>query len=155
MLSRGHIPRFIFLADVRLGFSNPGGCSPAWATLNGAQTNGYASFDAQWSSLWAWRSSGNSAYNGLQVSLRKRMTAGLTFDLNCTYSKSIDVGSNAERIDEFEGRGLASQIINAWSPQQLRSVSDFDNTQQINANWVYDLPLGRSKGLTFRWETLT
>jgi len=135
----------LFLADVPLGFSNPGGCFPACATLNGNQTNGYAFFDAQWSSLYAWRSIGNSVYNGLQVSLRKRMAAGLTFDVNYTYSKSIDVGSNAERINEFEGGGFASQIINAWSPKQLRSVSDFDNTHQINANWVYDLPLGRGK----------
>jgi hypothetical protein len=39
----------------------------------------------------------------------------------------------------------ASQIINAWSPKQLRAVSDFDNTHQINANWVYELPIGRGK----------
>ena len=91
-------------------------------------------FDSQWSSLYAWRSVGNSAYNGLQVSLRKQVQSGLTFDVNYTYSKSIDVGSNAERINEFEGGGFASQIINAWSPNQLRSVSDFDNTHQINAN---------------------
>src|SRR5258708_14755133 len=143
--SVGNETTALFLADVPLGVSNPGGCLPAWRTLNGARTKGYAYFDAQWSSLYAWRSIGNSAYNGLQVSLRKRMTAGLTFDVNYTYSKSIDVGSNAERINEFEGGGFASQIINAWSPKQLRSVSDFDNTHQINANWVYDLPLGRGK----------
>ena len=73
------------------------------------------------------------------------MTSGLNFDLNYTYSKSMDVGSDAERISEFTGFGFASQIINAWSPKQLRSVSDFDNTHQINANWVYDLPVGKGK----------
>jgi len=137
----------LFLADVPLSFDtgNPGGCFPACATLNGTQTNGYAFFDAQWSSLFAWRSIGNSAYNGLQVSLRKRMTGGLNFDVNYTYSKSIDLGSNAERINEFEGGGFASQVINAWSPKQLRAVSDFDNTHQINANWVYELPVGRGR----------
>jgi hypothetical protein len=122
-------------------------CFPACAQLPGQPSGGqpYNFFDAQWSSLYAWRSIGNSAYNGLQVSLRKRMTGGLNFDVNYTYSKSIDVGSNAERINEFEGSGFASQIINAWSPRQLRSVSDFDNTHQINANWVYELPVGRGK----------
>jgi len=135
----------LFLADVPLGFSNPGGCFPACATIGGNQTNGYALFDAQWSSLYAWRSIGDSAYNGLQLSLRKRMTSGLNFDLNYTYSKSMDVGSNAERISEFTGFGFASQIINAWSPKQLRSVSDFDNKHQINANWVYDLPVGKGR----------
>jgi hypothetical protein len=73
------------------------------------------------------------------------MTHGLQFDFNYTYSKSIDVGSNAERINQFEGGGFASQIINSWSPKQLRAVSDFDTRHQINANWVYELPFGRGK----------
>jgi carboxypeptidase family protein len=122
-------------------------CAPACAQLAGQPAGGQALnfFDSQWSSLYAWRSIGNSAYHGLQVSLRKRMTSGLNFDVNYTYSKSIDVGSNAERINEFEGFGFASQIINAWSPKQLRAVSDFDNAHQLNANWVYDLPIGRGK----------
>jgi hypothetical protein len=102
-------------------------------------------FDSQWSSLYAWRSVGNSAYNALQASLRKQMSNGLSFDINYTFSKSMDIGSNAERINEFEGSGFASQIINAWSPNQLRSVSDFDTTHQINLNWVYDLPVGHGK----------
>lgn len=135
--------------DVPGGFgitTSPGGCFPACATINGKQTNGYDFYNPQWSSLYAWRSIGNSVYNGLQLSLRKRMSNGLNFDLNYTYSKSIDVGSNAERINEFEGFGVgSSQIINAWSPKQLRAVSDFDNTHQINANWVYELPVGRGK----------
>lgn len=125
--------------------SYPGGCFPACATINGKQSNGYAFFDPQWSSLFGWRSIGNSSYNGLQVSLRKRMSNGLNMDFNYTFSKSLDVGSNAERINEFEGFGFASQIINAWSPKQLRGLSDFNNAHQINANWVYELPIGRGK----------
>jgi hypothetical protein len=130
----------LFLADF------PGICFPACSQLPGqtsAQPLNF--FDSQWSSLYAWRSVGNSSYNALQVSLRKQVQGGLTFDVNYTYSKSIDVGSNAERINEFEGGGFASQIINAWAPNQLRAVSDFNNTHQLNANWVYDLPLGRGR----------
>jgi hypothetical protein len=73
------------------------------------------------------------------------MSSGLQFDLNYTFSKSIDIGSNAERINEFEGFGFASQVINSWSPNQLRAVSDFDTTHQINANFVYELPFGRGR----------
>ncbi|MGE5205660.1 MAG: carboxypeptidase regulatory-like domain-containing protein [Chlamydiota bacterium] len=138
----------LYSIDVPGGFgiNGPGGCFPACATINGKQTNGYVFYNPQWSSLYAWRSMGNSAYNGLQLSLRKRMSNGLNLDFNYTYSKSIDMGSNAERINEFEGFGVgASQIINAWNPKQLRAVSDFDNTHQINANWVYELPVGRGK----------
>jgi hypothetical protein len=73
------------------------------------------------------------------------MTNGLEFDLNYTYSKSIDAGSNTERINQYEGGGFASQVINSWFPKQLRSVSDFDTTHAINANWIYELPFGRGK----------
>jgi hypothetical protein len=75
------------------------------------------------------------------------MAAGLQFDLNYVYSKSIDVGSNAERVNGFESNGLAfnSQVINAFSPDLWRAPSDFDTTHQFNANWVWDLPYGRGR----------
>ncbi|HET8668001.1 MAG TPA: carboxypeptidase-like regulatory domain-containing protein, partial [Terriglobales bacterium] len=77
-----------------------------------------AYYSQQFSSLYAWRSIGNSNYHSGQFTLRHKGN-GLQFDFNYTLSKSIDVGSNAERINEFEGFGFASQIINAWSPKQL------------------------------------
>jgi len=120
-------------------------CFPSCATLKGQTApTPYAYYSPQFSSLFAWRSIGNSAYNAGQFSLRHR-SGGLEFDLNYTYSKSIDDGSNAERINEFEGFGFGSQIINSWIPQQNRAVSDFDTTHIVNANWVYQLPFGRGK----------
>jgi hypothetical protein len=120
-------------------------CFPSCATLKGQTTpTPYAYYSPQFSSLFAWRSIGNSSYNAGQFSLRHR-SGGLEFDLNYTYSRSIDDGSNAERINEFEGFGFGSQIINSWLPQQNRAVSDFDTTHIVNANWVYQLPFGRGK----------
>ncbi|MGA8213742.1 MAG: carboxypeptidase-like regulatory domain-containing protein [Candidatus Sulfotelmatobacter sp.] len=119
-------------------------CFPACASIGGKPTSGYDFYSPQFSSLFAWRSIGNSAYNAGQFSLRHRAN-GLEFDLNYTYSKSTDMGSNAERISEFEGFGLGSQIINSWFPQQNRAISDFDTTHIVNANWVYQLPFGRGK----------
>jgi hypothetical protein len=127
-----------------LSFEAPGACFPSCATINGNLTQGYAYYSPQFSSLFAWRSVGNSNYNAGQFSLRHR-SGGLEFDINYTYSKSIDAGSNAERINEFEGFGFGSQIINSWFPQQNRAVSDFDTTHIVNANWVYQLPFGRGK----------
>jgi hypothetical protein len=118
-------------------------CIPACA---GAGTP-FHYYQPQFSSLYSWQSRGNSNYNGLQISLRHAMAAGLQFDINYVYSKSIDVGSNAERVNGFESNGLAfnSQVINAYSPNQWRGVSDFDTTHQLNANWVWDLPYGRGR----------
>jgi hypothetical protein len=133
----------LFFADLPQGF-NGNDCAPACATING-QYGPFAFFDDQWSSLYAWRSIGNSAYHAAQLTLRHAMTSGLAFDFNYTFSKSIDIGSNAERINEFEGFGFASQVINSWSPNQLRAISDFDTKHQINANWVYEVPFGRGR----------
>jgi hypothetical protein len=107
-----------------------------------------AFFNRQFHALFAWRSIGNANYNGAQVTLRRRMSHGVQFDFNYTYSKAIDISSDATRVT-FNG-GLSSGlggIINSWAPNQLRAVADFDTTHQLNANWVVELPFGKGKYL--------
>ncbi len=120
-------------------------CFPACAGPAGDQA--FQFYQPQFSSLYGWQSRGNSNYNGLQLTLRHAMSAGLQFDVNYTYSKSIDVGSNAERVNGFESGGIAfnSQVINAFSPNLWRAASDFDTTHQINANFIWDVPFGRGR----------
>lgn len=127
-------------------------CFPACSQLPGQSApTPYNFFMPQFSSLWGFRTSGNSSYNALNVTIRRVVSSGLQFDVNYTYSKSIDVGSNAERINLFYTPtstavgGFASQVINSWAPNQLRAVSDFDMTHQLNSNWVIDIPVGRGK----------
>jgi hypothetical protein len=124
--------------DQGFGLSDPVTGNPIYAT-----TGPNTFIDPQFAALYAWRSIGTAAYNGLQVTLRKHMTHGLQFDFNYTYSKSIDISSDANRIDS-EG-GLGSQVINPWNPQALRGPSDFDLRHQVNANWVAELPFGKGR----------
>jgi hypothetical protein len=102
-----------------------------------------AFFNRQFHSLYAWRSIGNSNYHAMQVNLRKGMSQGVQFDFNYTFSKSIDISSDAERIDAYSG--LGGQVINSWDPNASRAVSDFDTKHQFNANWVVQLPFGKGK----------
>ncbi len=104
-----------------------------------------AFYNPQYSSLYTWRSISNSAYHAMQLSLRKRAAHGLQFDLNYTWSKSIDLESDAARIPPYGG--YDGEIVNAWRYKQLRGVSDFDATHQINANWILELPFGKGKSL--------
>jgi hypothetical protein len=126
-----------------------GACFPLCSTLPGQSVaSAYNFFMPQFSSMWGWRSSGNSSYHAFNLTLRKVLSSGIQFDVNYTFSKSIDVGSNAERISLFDSNGIggfSSQVINSWAPNQLRAVSDFDMKHQINSNWVIDLPFGRGK----------
>jgi hypothetical protein len=100
--------------------------------------------NSQYLSLLAWRSVGTSSYHALQVNLRKNLSRGVRFDLNYTYSKSIDLESDAERVD-LSGAGALGFIQNAWRPNQSRGVSDFDTPHQINANWIVELPFGKGR----------
>jgi hypothetical protein len=128
-------------------------CFPACAgTGSGGTYYGpgtpYQYYQDQFSSLYSWQTRSNSNYNALQVTLRKAMSAGLQFDFNYVYSKSIDASSNAERVNGFEaGGGVAfnNQAINAWSPDLWRAPSDFDTTHQINFNAILDLPYGKGR----------
>jgi hypothetical protein len=131
----------LIFADVpgELGLG-PNPCFPACSKLGP-----YAYFNPQFTSLYSWRGAGTSSYHALQMTIRRGMSHGLQWDFNYTYSKSIDIGSNAERINEVDHYFQADQIINSWSPAQLRGVSDFDTTHQFNTNWVYELPFGRGK----------
>jgi hypothetical protein len=108
-------------------------------------TGPYTFVDPQFAALYAWRSIGTAAYNGLQVNLNKHMSHGVQFTVNYTYSKSIDISSDANRIT-IEG-GLGGQVINPWNLKALRAVSDFDLTHQFNANWIAELPFGRGRWL--------
>src|SRR5207237_5040451 len=73
----------LLFADLPQGFNN-GDCAPTCAN-----TGPWTFFDDQWSSLYSWRSIGNSAYNALQLNLKKAMSNGLQLDFGYTFSKSI------------------------------------------------------------------
>jgi hypothetical protein len=108
-------------------------------------------YNPQFTALYAWSSTGKSAYNAGQLILRSRPTHGLQMDFNYTLSKSLDICSDAERVPQFGG---LCAVINTWAPNQLRGPSDFDTRHQINSNWVYDLPFGRGKHFGHDWNRL-
>lgn len=102
----------------------------------------------QATSMFAWSSIGKSNYNGLQVNLSKRTSHGVQFDLNYTYSKSIDITSGAARLGFSPSDNIGvpgSRLVNAFDPRGNRGVSDFDTTHQFNAHWIAELPFGRGK----------
>lgn len=119
-------------------------------SLSGAGVNpnqtypSYRFYHDQYSALYAWRSVGYSNYNALEVVYRQRFGAGLQADFNYTYSKSMDLTSQSERLNTSGATNYA-QILNSWKPNQLYGISDYDVTHQINSNYIWDLPFGRGK----------
>jgi hypothetical protein len=103
-------------------------------------------------SMYGWSSIGSSSYHALQANLKKQFSQGVQFDLNYTYSKSLDITSAASRVGfsvyGYQNIGLVgSRLANAFSPRLARAVSDFDLTHQLNLNWIVELPFGKGRAL--------
>jgi Carboxypeptidase regulatory-like domain len=88
-----------------------------------------------------WTNKGFSSYNGMLVTLHKNVGYGLQFDINYTWSHSIDnVSFTANSIAGNVGFGF---ICDAMRPRECRGNSDFDVTNYLNGSFIYALPFGR------------
>jgi len=125
-----------------LDYAGLSGVSGASYLPKGGQ---FTFYNPQFATFYMFKSMGTATYHAAQFSLRHKMSHGMQFDFNYTFSKSIDLASDAERVGTIGGTG--AQIMNAWSPNQFRAVSDFDATHQVTANWVVDLPFGRNRAI--------
>src|SRR5260370_42529236 len=98
--------------------------------VSGASGNSYlpaggsnSFFNPQFSSLYGWRSNSNANYHAMQANLRHAMKHGVQFDFTYTFSKSIDIVSDATLLRAWGG--LGGQMINAWTPTAMRAGSDY------------------------------
>jgi carboxypeptidase family protein len=139
------------LANIDLyGYLADAGGTSHYFCATPACSSGYAGdlLNNQMTASYGWSSIGSSNYNGLQVSLRKQFAEGAQFDLNYTFSKSIDISSSATRLgysSSFNVGPNGARLVNAFSPNDARAVSDFDTRHQINVNWIVELPFGPGK----------
>jgi hypothetical protein len=83
---------------------------------------------------------GYSNYNSLQVTARKRLSAGYTMQLAYTFSKSLDPGSTAD-ADGGTTQNPASPIVGEYA------ISDFNQKHLLRLNGVWDLPQFKKLGL--------
>jgi hypothetical protein len=95
----------------------------------------------QYATFAAYSTIGESWYNGLQLSLRKRFQNGLQFDVNYTYSHSLDTASGNEASGSITG----VNYLNPLNAQANKGNSDFDVRHLINANYIWELPFGKGK----------
>jgi hypothetical protein len=97
-------------------------------------------YNRQYGALSAYGTIAGSDYHAGTLSLRQRFK-GLTWDLNYTFSKSIDGASGTQTSGVFG----AAFIHNALRPRDNRTVSDFDTRHIVNINSVWEVPVGKGK----------
>ena len=79
----------------------------------------------------------NSNYNGLQLTLEKRLAHGLQFQINYAWSHCIDTVSNGGFL-QFSSAGILSPI--PGDLQRDRGPCDYDIRENLTGNYVYRFP---------------
>jgi hypothetical protein len=90
------------------------------------------------------RGIGNGSYNALQISVNRRFTRSLAYQIAYTWGKSIDEGDSG--WFGVEGHSLQDP----YNLKGSRSVSAFDVTHQLTINTVYELPFGKGEPFSTR-----
>jgi hypothetical protein len=92
-----------------------------------------------------WYTEGNSSYNALQVDASRRLTQGLEFRANYTWSKNLDMNSaltGAQANNQAQMILDRNDLLRDWGPSALNVTS------QASISWIYSLPFGRDR----RWS---
>jgi hypothetical protein len=84
---------------------------------------------------------GTSNYNGLQIRLEKQASKGFYFLNSFTWSKAIDIASQA--FDSNNGNGTSVQDIN--NVKADRGISNYNRPFNNVTSVVYELPIGRGR----------
>lgn len=97
-------------------------------------------YQPQYGALAVYSTIASSDYHGASFSIRQRYGNSLTYDLNYTFSKSMDDVSGLQTDAPF-----TPFVLNAEDLDQQRSYSDFDVRHVINANAIWQIPVGRGR----------
>lgn len=100
-------------------------------------TTGGCSLTGQHAFLELATNDGNSNYNGLELSLRRRMSKGISFAVNYTWSHGL-----ANYGDNLTANPLPQ---NAYDYAAEMSNSILDIRQRFISNFTWDLPFGKGK----------
>lgn len=114
-------------------------CSPANCP-NGFIGLPAAPPDAALGAVGQYSNAGVASYNGLTLSFQRRLSAGLTFTVNYTWSHALDTASNGGVVNEAFGVFQTNPTIEApQNPFNVRAnyaSSDYDIRHSLNANFV-------------------
>jgi hypothetical protein len=100
---------------------------------------------AQFSENTFYGNKGFSAYNAFLLTLQKNLSHGVQYDLNYTFSHSIDNVSFFANSQGDTGIGGIGLICDDIRPRECRASSDYDVKHLITADALYQLPFGQNK----------
>jgi hypothetical protein len=87
-----------------------------------------------------------SSYNALQVQLIQRAWHGLTYHVNYTWSKTMDVTTGINLIN-----GEGAQIQDPQNPYQMYGLAGSDQTNHLTATYAYQVPYELFHTSALKW----
>lgn len=121
----GSVSRHLFIIPLANTAMTPG---PGSLASRGQPFPQYGTFSFDWNE-------GSASYNALQAEFNKRLSSGLFFKASYTWSKSLDVNSDA----------YAATIQNVYNIKADWGPSDFNLNQMFVFSGMYALPFGRDR----------
>ncbi|MBV8898425.1 MAG: TonB-dependent receptor, partial [Acidobacteriaceae bacterium] len=110
-------------------------CPGGFAGLPAAPPN------AAFGTILQYLSAGTSSYNGLTASLQRRVSSGLTFTLNYTWSHALDDVSNGGVVNSqfgiFQTNPNISYPQNPFNIRANYGAADYDVRHYFSANFVF------------------
>ena len=89
-----------------------------------------------------WYTEGNTSYNALQIDVSKRISHGLQFRGNYTWSKNLDINS---ALTIAQGNNQPQMIMDRNNLPRDWGPSALNVTNQVSLSASYDLPFGHNK----------
>jgi hypothetical protein len=89
-----------------------------------------------------WYTEGNSSYNALQIDVTRRLTHGLQFRGNYTWSKNLDMNSG---LTGAQAQNQAQMILNRNDLRQDWGPSALNVASQASISALYALPFGKGQ----------
>jgi hypothetical protein len=86
-----------------------------------------------------WYTEGNNSYNSLQIDLSRRLSHGLEFRANYTWSKNLDINSaltGAQSSNQAQMALNRNDVRLDWGPSALNAA------HQVSLSARYELPFG-------------
>jgi len=89
-----------------------------------------------------WYTEGNSSYNALESDVTRRMSRGLQFRANYTWSKNLDMNSG---LTGAQAQNQAQMILDRNDLQRDWGLSALNVRSQAGLSGEYELPIGPGK----------
>jgi hypothetical protein len=126
------------------GVTTGTGCPGAGAIFPGGITGGKSCYPFPDFGGGSYQANvGVSSYHGLQTTLQKQTSNGLTFLLTWTYSKAMSDGGDL--LNGTNADTLRAYAVPGLGPKFDYSLSDFDIRHVVHFSGGYQLPFGKGR----------